>query len=156
MQYNCCRIGYSMKLEDIHEAWATDSKINPLDLSGESLNTPKLHGKYLKILSEERLKLKKLKASLSELTFAKTEYFTGKMDREELAQRGWQPFSIKLLRQDVPTYMNADSDIVKLNLQIGLQEEKVEVLESILKTIANRGFAIKSYIDWKKFENGLG
>lgn len=145
-----------MKLEDIHTEWATDARIDPLDLSGESLKTPKLHGKYLKILSDERLRLKKLKANKSELVFAKTEYFTGKMDREELGRRGWEPFAVKLLRQDVPTYMDADADIVALNLQIGLQEEKVEVLESIMKTIANRGYQIKNYIDWKKFENGLG
>lgn len=145
-----------MKLEDIHSEWSKDSKINPLDLSGESLNTPKLHGKYLKIMSDERLKLRKLKANLSELVLAKTEYFTGKMDREELQRRGWEPFSMRLLKQDVTAYLHADKDVVQLNLQIGLQEEKVDVLESILKTIANRGFQIKNYIDWKKFENGLG
>lgn len=145
-----------MKLEEIHTEWATDAKINPLDLSSESLNTPKLHGKYLKILSEERLRLKKLKSSKDELMLAKTEYFMGKMTREDMQARGWEPFSMRLLKQDVPTYMNADQDVVKLNLQIGLQEEKVEVLESIMKTIANRGFQIKNYIDWKKFENGLG
>lgn len=145
-----------MKLEEIHSAWTLDAKINPLDLSGESLNTPKLHGKYLKILSEERLKLKKLRSSKDELTLAKTEYFMGKMAREDMQARGWEPFAMRLLKQDVPTYMNADQDVIRLNLQIGLQEEKVEVLESIMKTIANRGFQIKNYIDWKKFENGLG
>lgn len=145
-----------MKLEEIHSTWALDAKINPLDLSGESLNTPKLHGKYLKILSEERLKLKKLRSSKDELTLAKTEYFMGKMAREDMQAKGWEPFTMRLLKQDVPTYMNADQDVIRLNLQIGLQEEKVEVLESIMKTIANRGFQIKNYIDWKKFENGLG
>lgn len=145
-----------MKLEEIHTTWAQDAKINPLDLSGESLNTPKLHGKYLKILSEERLRLKKLRSSKDELILAKTEYFMGKMAREDMQARGWEPFTMRLLKQDVPTYMNADQDVIKLNLQIGLQEEKVEVLESIMKTIANRGFQIKNYIDWKKFENGLG
>jgi hypothetical protein len=145
-----------MKLEEIHSTWTLDAKINPLDLSGESLNTPKLHGKYLKILSEERLKLKKLRSSKDELTLAKTEYFMGKMAREDMQARGWEPFTMRLLKQDVPTYMNADQDVIRLNLQIGLQEEKVEVLESIMKTIANRGFQIKNYIDWKKFENGLG
>ena len=133
-----------MKLEEIHSTWTLDANINPLDLSGESLNTPKLHGKYLKILSED------------ELTLAKTEYFMGKMAREDMQARGWEPFTMRLLKQDVPTYMNADQDVIRLNLQIGLQEEKVEVLESIMKTIANRGFQIKNYIDWKKFENGLG
>lgn len=145
-----------MKLEDIHTEWGKDSKIDPLNLSSESLNTPKLHGKYLKIMSEERLKLKKLRAAKGELVFAKTEYFTGKMDKAELDARGWEPFAVRLLKQDLPIYLEADKDIITVNLQIGMQEEKVEVLESILKTIANRGYQIKNYIDWKKFENGLG
>lgn len=145
-----------MKLEDIHLEWSKDSKINPLDLSGESLNTPKLHGKYLKMLSEERLRLKKLNASKSELTLAKTEYFMGKLDREELQRRGWEPYAMKLLKQDVPVYLEADKDMIEMNLRIGMQEEKIYVLDSILRTIANRGYQIKNYIDWKKFENGLG
>jgi hypothetical protein len=145
-----------MKLEDIHTEWGKDSKIDALNLSSESLNTPKLHGKYLKILSEERLRLKKLRTSKSELILAKSDYFTGRMDKSELDSRGWEPFALKLLKQDLPIYLDADRDLININLQIGMQEEKVEVLDSILKTIANRGYAIKNYIDWKKFENGLG
>jgi hypothetical protein len=78
------------------------------------------------------------------------------MDKSELDSRGWEPFALKLLKQDLPIYLDADRDLININLQIGMQEEKVEVLDSILKTIANRGYAIKNYIDWKKFENGLG
>ena len=145
-----------MKIEDIHSEWSTDAKINPLELASESLNTPKLHGKYLKIMSDERLRLRKLRTDRSELILAKTEYFMGKMDREEMTRRGWEPFGLRLLKQDVNTYLDADKDMINLNLMIAMQEEKVEVLESILKTNSNRGFQIKNYIDWKKFENGLG
>lgn len=145
-----------MKLEEIHAEWAKDSKINPTDLANESLNTPKLHGKYLQILSGERLKLKKLKEERKALILSKTEYFMGRLDKEELEQRGWEPFRLKLLKQDVPSYLEADRDMIRLNLTIGMQEEKVDVLADIIKTIGNRGFQIKNYIDWKKFENGLG
>ena len=144
-----------MKLEDIHTTWGTDSKINPHDLANESLNSPKLHGKYLQILSGERLKLRKLKEDRKMLIRAKTEYFMGRLDHTEMLEYGWEPFAMKLLKQDVPTYLDADKDMVKMNLSIGIQEEKVDALESIIKSINNRGFAIKSYIDWKKFENGL-
>jgi len=145
-----------MKLEEIHAEWSKDSKINPLDLANESLNTPKLHGKYLQILSGERLKLKKLREEKKSLSLTKTEYFLGRLSKDELNQLGWEPFYLKLLKQDVPTYLEADKEIVRLNLTIGMQEEKVDVLQDIIKTIGNRGFQIKNYIDWKKFENGLG
>lgn len=145
-----------MKLEDIHTEWAKDSKINPTDLANESLNTPKLHGKYLQILSGERLRLKKLKEEKKALALTKTEYFMGRLSKDELTQLGWEPFYLKLLKQDVPAYLEADKEMIKLNLTIGMQEEKVEVLQDIIKTVGNRGFQIKNYIDWKKFENGLG
>lgn len=145
-----------MKLEDIHENWSKDSRINTTDIAGESVNTPKLHGKYLHILSSERMKLRQLREQKKELIRLKTEYYMGRLDHEEMKARGWEPFAMRLLKNDVPTYLDGDQDMIKLNLQIGVQEEKVEVLESIIKIISNRGFSIKSYIDWKKFENGLG
>lgn len=145
-----------MKLEEIHEHWAKDSKINTLDMAGESVNTPKLHGKYLQIMSAERMKLRQLREHKKELIRVKTDYYMGRLDREEMQQRGWEPFAMRLLKNDVPAYLDGDQDMIKVNLQIGVQEEKVEVLDSIIKTIANRGFQIKNYIDWKKFENGLG
>lgn len=145
-----------MKLEEIHEQWAKDSRINTADIAGESVNTPKLHGKYLHIMSNERMKLRQLREHKKELVRAKTDYYMGRLDQSELSERGWQPFAMRLLKNDVPTYLDGDSDIIKVNLQIGVQEEKVDVLESIIKIISNRGFSIKSYIDWKKFENGLG
>ena len=145
-----------MKLEEIHEEWSRDAKINHLDLSNESLNTAKLHAKYLQVLSMERMKLRKLRQEKNELVLAKTEYFMGKLDLDEMKSRGWEPFALRLLKQDVPTYLEADKDLIRLNLQMGLIEEKVETLEAIMKNISNRGFQIKNYIDWKKFENGLG
>lgn len=145
-----------MKLEEIHEHWSKDSRINTTDIAGESVNTPKLHGKYLHILSGERMKLRQLREQKKELIRVKTDYYMGRLDHDEMKTRGWEPFAMRLLKNDVPTYLDGDQDMIKINLQIGVQEEKVEVLESIIKIISNRGFSIKSYIDWKKFENGLG
>jgi len=39
-------------------------------------------------------------------------------------------------------------------LKIGMQEEKVNYLENIIKMISNRGFQIKSIIDWERFRTG--
>jgi hypothetical protein len=51
-------------------------------------------------------------------------------------------------------YMDADQDIINMSLKIGLQQEKVELLESIIKSLTNRGFQIKSAIEWTKFTMG--
>ena len=46
------------------------------------------------------------------------------------------------------------SDIVTLSLKIGYQQEKIELLESIIKSLSNRGYNIKAAIDWTKFTMG--
>ena len=38
--------------------------------------------------------------------------------------------------------------------KIEYQKEKINYLESIIKTIINRNFLIKSIIDWRKFTSG--
>ena len=44
---------------------------------------------------------------------------------------------------------------VDANYIIGLQKEKIEYLESIIKGLNTRGFQIKNAIDWKKFTMGI-
>ena len=59
-----------------------------------------------------------------------------------------------ILKADVPMYMEADKEIIDLSLKIGLQQEKVEFLESIIKSLNNRGYNIKAAIDFLKFTSG--
>jgi len=84
----------------------------------------------------------------------KMEYYKGDLDVSELKQYGWEPQPLKILRQDIPTYIEADNDLIEAGLRIGEQEQKVEYLEAIIKMIGNRGFQIKSIIDWERFRVG--
>lgn len=144
-----------MKLESIFELWADDSKINREDLGEESLNISKLHHKYHQIYTYERLNLRKLESELKQLKLEKFEFYTQGPTRET-AEKGWQlPPIGKVLKADANTYVDADKDIVNLALKIGIQHEKIELLESIIKTISNRGFQIKTALDWIKFTNGF-
>ena len=49
-----------MKLEDIQELWHRDSEIDYTELGTESIRTPQIHDKYLKIFTDERIRLKEL------------------------------------------------------------------------------------------------
>jgi len=51
-------------------------------------------------------------------------------------------------------YLDADQDIIKINLKISVQQEKVDTLEAIIKSISNRGYLIKSAIDFERFKVG--
>jgi hypothetical protein len=143
-----------MTLDDILKSWQVDNVIDPTDVGNASLQQAKLHSKYLRFLSEERLVLKKLRAEYKQLQKLKYEYYTGSISQEDLKNNGWDPNLLKILRTDVTMYIDADADVVKHTLKVGAQEEKVDALDSILKNINNRGFQIKNYIDFIKFTNG--
>ena len=143
-----------MHIDEILDMWKKDSELDPVDLANHSLEIVKLHAKYLRMLSNERVLLKGLKHNYKQLLKLKYEYYTGTISQEDLAEKEWKPFQLKILKQDVSMYTDSDEDVVKLSLKIGIQEEKVEALESIIKAINNRGFQIKNYIDFMRFTHG--
>lgn len=143
-----------MKFEDIFEEWKKDSEIDRTDLGNESLKIPKLHHKYYMFLVAEKSSLKKLEAQMKQLRLAKHEFYS-QGHTEETRKLGWEmpPRGI-ILKADIPMYIEADKDIVDLSLKIGIQAEKVEFLESIIKGLQTRNFIIKNAIDFVKFTMG--
>jgi hypothetical protein len=59
-----------------------------------------------------------------------------------------------VLKGDIPMYLDADDDIINITLKVGLQQEKIELLESIIKLVMNRNYIIRNAIDWQKFTMG--
>jgi hypothetical protein len=134
---------------------AKDVIIDDTMLDMESIKIPQLHNKYLNLFHDERLFLKKLESEKRELLRDKWEFYSGKMTEEELNKRGWEPFQLKVLKQDLDRYIYADKDVSVLTDRITLQQEKVDYLASIIKSINGRGWEIKNAIEWRKFTNGI-
>ena len=143
-----------MKLEEIQSHWEKDSVIDRSELGEESLKIPQLHSKYYKIYSEERMSLRKLEYQYNHLKKLKSSYYNGSMSEEELNEHGWEPNPLKILKSDIPMYIESDSDVITLQTKIDMQQEKVEFVESVIKSFTTRGYQIKSAIDWEKFKVG--
>lgn len=143
-----------MTIDEIHKEWSEDSKLNPLDLVGETVRTPKLHHKYLMVLLEYKKKNRQLRTRLAQLRKLKHEYYSGSMAREDMAELGWEPFQLKVLKADIAKYIDQDNDVIKLTSMIGEVEEGKFLLEEILKQLHTRGFQIRQIIDWTRYENG--
>ena len=143
-----------MKLDEILDMWAGDCDVDRIELGNEALKIPKLHSKYLRVFSEERLILRKLEEERKELVKTKHDYYRGILPEEDLKANGWEPFQYNVLKSDIPMHIEADQDVIKINLKIAMQNEKVDTLESIIKSISNRGYLIKSAIDFEKFKVG--
>lgn len=143
-----------MTIDDILEQWNKDVQIDRTELGDEALNIPKLHHKYYQIYVKEKLALRKFEADFKQLKLDKYEFLT-QGPNEETKDKGWKlPPKGMILKGDIPMYMEADEDVINLSLRIGYQQEKIELLDSIIKSIINRNFIIKNAIDWQKFTMG--
>jgi len=143
-----------MKVEDIMESWDKDSKLDETELGAESTKIPTLHNKYLKIFLAERVRLFQMKADLKKKRRVLLEYYLGELDQEELKELGRDQFYKKLLKNEVDLYIDSDDMLTDISLKVTLQQEKVDYLESIIKSINNRGFQIKNAIEWNRFIAG--
>jgi hypothetical protein len=142
------------QLDDLLEMWRQDSDIDRTEPGKELLNIPKLHSKYLNILSKHRLLSKEAEFKYNKMKKLKWEYYTGKLDDEQLKKYGWEPFPF-LLKSDLTTYLDSDEDCNKhLALKI-MHDEIVDVCTSILKELNARTFQLRDYISWEKFIQGI-
>jgi|TARA_B100001094_G_scaffold39332_2_gene33785 hypothetical protein len=140
-----------MNLEELQTQAEKDLKIDDTELDRESLATPILHAKYLKHFSTYSLMLTKAKSEYSQLYKSKWLFYLGKAEPEAYKDNN---FELKVLRQDVGTFIDADTDIIKQKQKVDYLNVVNSYLENILKQISNRGFQIKNAIDWKKFTEG--
>ena len=140
-----------MTLDELQAEADKDLVIDDTELDTESLRTPILHNKYLQYYNKFNLLLKKSQWEEKTLQREKWEYYTGKSDPEVYKEK---PFDLKVLKNDVPIYINADEDIQKIQAKIIYQEAIVNYLEQILRMINNRSFTIKNAIEWRRFTSG--
>lgn len=142
-----------MTLDEILDEWRKDSDIDRTELGEESLRTPQLHAKYYRMYSTERLKLRKMEAELKQLKLDKYEFYT--QGPNEDTPPTWRlPPRGMVIKSDVQMYMESDRDIIDRLLKIDYQREKVDALESFVKNLTARGYAIKNAIDFLRFTSG--
>ena len=143
-----------MKLEDIVNEWSSDAKMDDLNLDTEGARISNLHAKYVSILSKERSVLRGLNIAKSQLTRNLRNYYLGLMTPEELTEFGRQQFQERVLKNELPMFIDTDKSMIDLEAKISLAEEKVDVLLEIMKSINSRNYQLKSIIDWKRLMLG--
>ena len=144
-----------MNIDEIMSEWKTDSEIDVTELADESIKIAKLHQKYYEYLIKEKLLFKKTESDLKILKLEKYEFYT-QGHNEETLKKGWElPSKGMVIKSEIPMYLDGDKDIININLKMSYQQEKIDLLQSIIKSLNNRGFNIKSAIDWIKFTSGV-
>ena len=76
-------------LQQILEMWKKDGVIDEVNLDETSRDSAKLHGKYLELLSVNRMKLKKAELDFKVVLRDKWLHYNGKMPKEDIDERCW-------------------------------------------------------------------
>tara|TARA_Y100001937_G_C7121926_1_gene333043 strand:+ start:2028 stop:2474 length:447 start_codon:yes stop_codon:yes gene_type:complete len=145
-------------LQQILEMWKKDSVIDELKLDDSSRNSAKLHGKYLEILSVNRMKLKKAENEFKVLLKNKWLHYNGKLSQEEIDELGWNydPLNgLTILKGDMDRFYDSDPLIQEHKGKIQYLEEVCDTLKEILENIKWRHQTIKNMIEWRKFTSGI-
>jgi hypothetical protein len=98
-------------LQEILEMWKKDSVIDEMNLDEASRDSAKLHGKYLELLSVNRMKLKKAELEFKVLLKDKWLHYNGKMSKEDMDAKGWDydPLGgLTVLKGDMDYYYDSD------------------------------------------------
>jgi hypothetical protein len=140
-------------LEQILKYWEKDAEIDQTEPGKELIKIPTLHSKYLGILIKHKIASKKAHFDYLRMRKIKIDYFSGRMDQEELDSHGWQPFQF-VLKSDVNAYLEGDNDLIKMLEKKVYHEETVSVLESIMNELKQRTWQLREYISWERFIGG--
>ena len=146
-----------IELNDILTQWEEDCKIDNMKLDDASRETPNLHAKYLRLLSEVKLQLKRAEFKQKSLLKDKWLYYNGKMSQEELEEKGWDPDpfnGLKVLKGEMEHYYDSDPEIQKSEELIEYWKTTRDCLIDIVDHIKWRHQTIRNMISWRQFESG--
>lgn len=144
-----------MTLEELHDLWDADCKIDGDHLDRESIRTPNLHSKYLRFLIQHKMKLAALETDYKLMRQKKFRYYRGEMGRAELEDSGWEQWQgVKPLKNEMEEFLDGDSDLNKITIKCEYIKNMIEAFESILNQIKARDWQIRNAIQWKQFIAG--
>lgn len=143
-----------MTLDTLHTEWSQDQDLT-LDQPDKTLRgVPFLHSKWWKYYTTERQRYLVIKEEHDNLRRAKFEWYLGRMDDAERQKRGWPLQHLRIVRQEVDTYLSSDTDLLPFAAKLEHQELKLKFIEDVIKSINGRGYLVKTYVDYLRFSQG--
>ena len=147
-----------LTLEQILENWKKDCEIDDMELDKSSRETPKLHAKYVELLSTAKLQKHRKEMEFKKLLKDKFMWYNGKMDKQTMDDKGWEydPFDglTKPLKSDMDYFYEADPQIQALQSQIEYWKIVIDTLSEIVSNITWRHQNIGNMIKWRQFTSG--
>lgn len=144
-----------VSIDNLMKEWSSDSIVRPDDIQLETLKISSLHSKYLNIMSYHRLMVRKIDKDYKDMKATKDEYFHGNLnDPDTLADLGWPPMLHTHSNPKITRMLENDPDLTKLLLKKLAHEEIVSYCESVLKSLNNRSWDLRNYVEYLKYAKG--
>ena len=146
-----------MNLEQVLAEWATDSNLPRTELDEVSRQTPALHAKYLALLSNAKLRMKKTEMDQKILLKKKWLWYNGKMTEEQIKELGWEydPLEgLKVMKGEMDYYYDSDKEIQESEMKIQYIKTMIDTLNEIVNNLNWRHQTIGNMIKWRQFEAG--
>ena len=142
-----------MNINDMKEMIKEDSLFikDEVNIVDASLSVPELSGKYHQLIAEETMLLRSIQKEYNSLYRDRWLFYSGKANPEVYDE---EEFHLKILKQDLDKFLNADELLNKEKDKIVLQETKINLLTEFVKSIMSVSFNIGNAIKWKKFLSG--
>ena len=140
-----------MNLNDLKLMCEKDVKIDSTDLDGYSISIPELANKYHQLAFDERKVLRYLQGEYNVLLQQRWLYYSGKASDDVYEE---EPFDLKVLKNDMDMFLNADKQIIDMKDRVGEQVDKINLIDETAKKIIAASFNISNTIKWKKFLSG--
>jgi len=149
-----------IELERIEAEWAKDCIINEFNLNEASINTPKLHSKYLHFYNVAKAALHETEQKYTQLLKFRWLWYEGKMSQEEIDKLNWSyddPYNGLNLRskQNREMFWNADKVLQAGQSDIEYYKRCCDTLKEIIDSIKFRHITIKNIIEYTRMQSGL-
>lgn len=142
-------------LDELHDEWEVDGEIDKTEIGDELLKIPRLHAKYLRILSYHNSQSKEMGINYAKAKKIRYEYYQGDLNNpDDLAKYGFEPMTKRILKSDIPVYMESDPTLLSILRKKNNHDEIASATTSILKELNSRTYQLRSHIDYEKFING--
>lgn len=122
-------------------------KMDSVNLDAEAIRQTSLFFEVQKFYIDEGRALRWLMAKQAKMLIYRRQYYLGQLPPSVYAA---EPLNPRPLKTEVDVYMRADDVMQELGEMVKESEARVKLCEQSLDRVKQRGYDLKSAIDWRK------
>lgn len=135
--------------------WSKDCIIDPNNVDDEIVRVPKLHQKYLDLLTDLKVLVFRKQADFLKLKGARSRYYSGSMGKDELQEFGWEQYQGKTpLKSELERLLEVDPVLLVAEENLFELKACFEYVEEVMKSLRYRAQELRTIYEFRKFIAG--